>query len=110
MDIQLGSAYRLKVQINTAFGSPVTGGDYAVMLKRNNDDKYWDGDSWEDAAASGLTLTHDAYGSWYSIVPGTAFTELGQYTAIFDSASPDITDSFDLNVVRKASQWSVRGE
>jgi hypothetical protein len=110
MNIQIATPYRLKVQINNDFGNPITGGTFAVMLKRNADDLYWDGDSWEAAVVSGLDLTHDAFGSWYSIIPGTAFTEEGQYTAIFDSATPNITDSFDLNVTRMAEQWSSHAE
>jgi len=112
MNIQLGSPYRLKVQINTDLGNPVTGGTYAVILKRDSDTQYWDGASWGGTLVSGITLSHDVdgYGSWYATIPGTAFTEEGQYTAIFDSLTPNITDSFDLNVIRMAEQWSATAE
>lgn len=109
MNIELGAGYRVKVQINNDFGNPITAGSFSLILKRNSDAYYWDenGPSWGDTLVSGLALTHDMYGSWYSDIDGDAFLTEGQYTVFFDSPSPNITDSFDLNVIRMADQWSA---
>ena len=109
MNIQLGEPYRIKIQINNQYGNPITTGNFSAVLKRNADNYYWDETAiaWQDTLISGLVLTHDMYGSWYNDIDGDAFLNEGQYTVFFDSLTPNITDSFDLNVIRMADQWSV---
>lgn len=112
MNIELGAGYRIKVQINNDYGNPVTTGSFSLILKRNSDGYYWNEDAaeWQATLISGLDLSHDIYGCWYNDVASDAFLNEGQYTVFFDSASPNITDSFDLNVMRLAEQWSVTAE
>jgi len=105
---QIGQPYILKVQISDDYNHPIIAGNYVVQFKRNSDGYYWNGSGWVDDNTVSIILTHDQKGSWYVLIPGSALNEEGQYTSLFDGRPyPDFVDSFDLEVGRMTSQWSV---
>lgn len=110
MRIEKSQPYILKIQLNDDSDEPITTGIYYIKVKRNSDDKYWNGTTWVVSDGNYLLLLHDQAGVWEYELSSIATATEGQYTAFFNNANnPKINDSLDLEVLRTLSYWTVIG-